>query len=96
MHMAKAAQTEIPVTLHLSKEAQEKLAKRAAASGQDLAQYLSTLVESLIEEPRTLAQISGATYQHFAESGTTDDQLSEELERAKHEMRADHRARRAS
>ena len=94
--MAQPALSEIPVTLRLSKDAEAKLADRAAASGLPLPAYLSTLVESLVETPRTLAEISGPVYQRFLDSGTTDEQLSEELEQAKHEMRAERRGRRAS
>lgn len=86
----------IPVTLRLSKEAEAKLIERAAATGQPLAEYISTLVESVVETPRTLAQISGPVYQRFVDSETTDEQLSEELERAKHDMRAERRGRQAS
>ena len=81
------------MTLRLSKDAEAKLAERAAASGPA---YLSTIVECLVESPRTLAEISGPVYQRFLDSGTTDEQLSEELEQAKHEMRAERRGRRAS
>lgn len=91
-----AAMTEIPVTLRLSKEAEAKLAQRAARSGVPLPVYLSRLVESLVETPRTLAEISGPVYQRFLDSGTTDEQLSQELEEAKHQMRAERRGRRAS
>lgn len=94
--MAPPALSEIPVTLRLSKDAESKLAKRAAASGLPLPAYLSALVESLVETPRTLVEISGPVYQRFLDSGTTDEQLSEELEQAKHEMRAQRRGRRAS
>ena len=94
--MAQPALSDIPVTLRLSKDAEAKLAERAAASGLPLPDYLSTLVESLVVAPRTLAEISGPVYQRFVESGTTDEQLSDELEQAKHAMRAERHARRAS
>ena len=94
--MAQTDMSEIPVTLRLSKDAEAKLAGRAAASGLPLPDYLSTLVESFVETPRTLAEISGPVYQRFLESGTTDEQLSEELEQAKHAMRAERRSRRVS
>ncbi len=94
--MARQARSEIPVTLRLSKDAEAKLAERAAATGQPLAEYIATLVESVVETPRTLAQISGPVYQRFLDSGTTDEQLSQELEQAKHEMRTRRRGRRAS
>ena len=50
--MAQTALLEIPVTLRLSKDAEAKLAGRAAASGMSVPAYLSTLVESLVESPR--------------------------------------------
>jgi hypothetical protein len=87
---------EVPVTLRLSKDAEAKLAERTAAAGVTLGDYLASLVESLVESPRTLAEISGPVHQRFLDSGTTDDQLSEELEQAKHDMRAARRGRRAS
>ncbi|HZK79606.1 MAG TPA: hypothetical protein VFC46_01030 [Humisphaera sp.] len=94
--MAQPVLSEIPVTLRLSKDAQTKLTERAAESGKPLAEYISTLVESVVEMPRTLAEISGPVYQRFLDSGTTDDELSEELEKAKHDMRAERRGRQAS
>jgi hypothetical protein len=53
-------------------------------------------VESVVEAPRTLAEVSGPVYRRFLDSGTADEQLSEELEKAKHDMRADRRGRQAS
>ena len=93
--MATPAQIEIPVTLRISPDAEAKLAQRAAATGQDLSHYIATLVESVVETPRTIAEISGPVYQRFLASGVSDEELSEELERAKHEMRAERRARQA-
>jgi hypothetical protein len=94
--MASPAQIEIPLTLHISQDAGANLAKRAAAAGTDIPQYVAALVESIIERPRTLAEISGPVYERFIAGGTSDDELSEELERAKHEMHAERRARHAS
>lgn len=94
--MASPAQIEIPLTLHVSQDAGTKLAERAAAAGTDMPQYVAALVESIIERPRTLADISGQVYERFITSGTTDEALSDELEQSKHEMRAERRARHAS
>jgi hypothetical protein len=94
--VATRARSEIAITLHLSRDAEAKLGERAAAAGQPLAEYVAALVESVVEAPRTLAEISGPVYERFLQSGTTDEQLSEELEQAKHDMRADRRGRRAS
>jgi hypothetical protein len=53
-------------------------------------------VESVVETPRTLAEISGPIYQRFLDSGTSDEELSDELEKAKHDMRDERRGRHAS
>ena len=94
--MPEQALIEIPVTLRLSKDAEAELTARAAFTGKPLAEYIAALVESAVELPRTLAEISGPVYQRFLDSGTTDEQLSDELEQAKHEMRAERRGRPAS
>ena len=95
--MAQQALGEVSITLRLSQDAQAKLVNRTAAVGQPLNEYLATLVESLVEAPPTLAEISGPVYQRFLDSRTSDEELSEELEKAKHEMRTDEaRGRRAS
>jgi hypothetical protein len=95
--MATPAQTiELALTLRLSAQARQKLQERAAASGTDVAGYVSTIVEHNTQKPLSLEEISGPVYRRFLESGLTDEQLSEELEQAKHEMRAERRGRRAS
>lgn len=82
-------------TLHipLTPEAEGRLAQRAAASGQDLPSYVAKLVNHFAEPPTPLEELSGPIYQRFLESGLTDDQLGELLEKAKHDMRAERRAR---
>lgn len=95
--MATPPQTvELPLTLRLSEQARAKLAERAAASGTDVAGYVSVIVEQNAHKPLSLEEISGPVYQRFLESGLTDDQLAERLEQEKHEARAQRRARQAS
>ena len=94
--MATPSTVDFPLTLHLSKEAREELVRQAAASGTDVAGYVSKIVEQTALKPFSLEQISGPVYQRFLESGTSDDELSEELERGKHELRAQRRTRQAS
>jgi hypothetical protein len=97
MKMGTPAQTiELPLTLRLSEGAREKLAERAAASGTDVAGYVSTIVEQNTQKPLSLEAISGPIFQRFLESGMTDDQLGDLLEKEKHEARAQRRAQRAS
>jgi hypothetical protein len=86
----------IPVTLHLSQVAGARLAQRAAAAGKEMPDYVSALIESIVETPQTLAKISGPIHDRFLASGANDDELSIELEQAKHDMRAERRTRNAS
>lgn len=72
------------------------LVERAVASGTDVAGYVSLIVEQSTQKPLSLEEISGPVYQRFLESGLTDEQLSELLEREKHEARSQRRTRQAS
>jgi len=93
--MAKSRQiVDVPVTLHLSKEAREAVSQRAAASGTDLEHYVSRIVEHSALKEFSLEELSGPVFERFLQSGVSDDQLSDELERGKHELRAERRARR--
>jgi len=94
--MATAPTVNVPITLRVSRQTQQKLAERAAAAGTDIDLFVSALVERAAQEPLTLEQISGPIYQRFLESGMTDDQLAAALEQEKHEARDSRRARRAS
>jgi hypothetical protein len=87
---------EIPVTLRISKRMQEALTERAAERGEDLGQYVSEIVERTTPARLILEEISGPVYQRFLESGMTEDELSEILEKEKHDMRAERRARKKS
>ena len=79
------------LTISIPPESEEKLRQRATASGQELSAYVSQLVTHFTESPTPLEELSGPIYERFLESGMTDDELAEELERAKHEMRAERR-----
>ncbi|MEX0776410.1 MAG: hypothetical protein WD042_11965 [Phycisphaeraceae bacterium] len=83
-------------TLHIpiSSEAQGRLARRAAASGEDLPAYVARLVRHFADPPTPVEELSGPIYQAFLDSGMSDDELGELLEKAKHEMRAQRRANR--
>jgi len=94
--MTRPDTVELPLVLHVSKEAQAKLAQRAADQGADLADYVSQVVEQAARGNISLEGLSGAVYQRFLDSGVSDDGLSEELEQAKHARRAENRSRRAS
>ena len=94
--MATPAQHLTELTLKLPKEISDRLAQRAAASGQATEEFVADLVEHFAEPPTPLLDLSGPIHQKFIDSGMTEDELGEELERAKHEMRAERRSRQAS
>jgi hypothetical protein len=70
-----------PLTLHLSSELREKLEQRAVAAGAELSEYVTQIVEQTARKPFSLEELTGESYQRFLESGVSDDQLAEELER---------------
>jgi hypothetical protein len=94
--MATPAEHMTSLTLELTPKTTDKLKLRAAAAGKDVAEFASQLLENFTEPPTPLEELSGPIYQRFLDSGMTEDELGEELERAKHEMRAERRARNAS
>jgi hypothetical protein len=93
--MAPDATIDVPLTLRLSKETEERLVLQAAANGTDIAAVVSKIVEDSARKTFSLEELSGSVYKRFLESGTTDEELSEELERGKHELRAERRSRQA-
>ena len=82
------------VTLNLPKPIEDRLAEKAKEAGVDVARYISNLVEAHAAKP-TLKELSGPVYEQFLASGMTDEELGDWLEQAKHEMRAERRARSA-
>lgn len=81
--------------IDISPETEAKLRERAVADSQPLEQVATRLIEEAIRRP-TLDEVLAPIRAEFDASGMTDDQLSEMLEKAKHELRAQRRARLAS
>ena len=79
------------LTISLPPESETKLQERARAVGLDVPSYAAQIIQHSLRSPRSLEEIGGPVYQRFLDSGVSDEQLGEELEQAKHEMR---RARR--
>ena len=84
------------MTISIPDDVVARLENRAAASGQDLPKFVSQLVEHFAEPPTPIEMLSGEIGRRFHESGISEEELAEDLDRAKHEMRADRRARNAS
>jgi len=84
------------LTLPISPEAEARLAAKAKAAGLDVPTYVAHLVEESAKTPLSLKEISGPVAADFAKSGMTEDEFGDLLEAAKHEMRAEKRAGKAS
>lgn len=90
---AQPSTIDLPITLHLSEKARATLLQRAAAAHTNVEQYVSGLVEQTAQKPLSLDAISGDAQRKFADSGLSDDQLSDLLENEKHAARRERRAR---
>jgi hypothetical protein len=80
------------VTIEIPKSVEERLSQKAKDAGLDLATYVARVAEADARKP-TLKELSGPVYEQFLASGMTDEELGEFLEKAKHEMRAERRAK---
>ena len=83
------------LSLSISAEAEAKLREKAVAAGVDLATYASKTLERVASRP-SLEEVLKPLRDEFNESGMSEEQLTEFLEEAKHDSRAERRARRAS
>ncbi len=81
------------IQIPISPEAEARLRRRAEACGEDLASYVGKLLAHFAEPPTPLKDLSGPMFEAFKASGMTDDELGDLLEKAKHEMRAERRAK---
>ena len=80
------------LTIKLDKPAEERITAKAQEAGLDVASYVAHVVEAHAAKP-TLKELSGEIYEQFVASGMSDEELGEFLEKAKHEMRAERRAK---
>lgn len=78
------------VQISLSAEIETRLRERAAEAGLSPDELVRRIVESQLHRP-TLEELSGPIHRRFVECGSSEEELVEELDRAKHEMRADRR-----
>ena len=66
--------TELAMKLRLSKQASERLSKRAAESGQDVASIASDLIEQAITQP-SLEELLAVSQAEFASTGMTEGEM---------------------
>jgi hypothetical protein len=82
----------VTLTLELPDDVRKRLADKATSAGLDLQAYAQRVLHGEAFSP-PLAETLKPIRDAFKASGMTEEQLTEELENAKHEMRAERRAR---
>ena len=80
------------LNIELPKPVEDRLKEKAKDAGLDVATYVMRVVAAHSAKP-TLKELSGPAYEQFLSSGMTDEELGELLETAKHQMRAERRAK---
>jgi hypothetical protein len=78
------------VTIEISGHTERRLSEQAAAAGVDVATLVTQELDAKTRL-RMINEIAAPARKAFAESGMTDDELAEELEIIKHQMRGDPR-----
>ncbi len=81
------------LTISLRADTEKRLEEQARAAGVDKSTYAAKLLEQSLLPDDWLEKLSGDVGKRFAASGMSEEELGEELERAKHEMRAERRRR---
>ena len=76
------------LSISLPPETEAKLQERAAAHGEDVASYAARVLDEALNAP-SLDELLAPVRRAFAESGMSDDELGDLLEREKHAMRAE-------
>lgn len=79
----------------ISPETEAKLHEKAAAAGVDIQTFAGRTLERIACRP-SVDELLAPPREEFDASGLGEDALIELLEKAKHEMRDEQRARRAS
>lgn len=79
------------LSVPVSQETEARLKEKAAAAGVDVLTYAARQLALMAARPRSLKEISGPIGEAFAQSGMTEDELSEFLEAEKHAMRTERR-----
>ena len=86
MEPTAATRTEMTVKLSLTPEEERMLVARATEKGQDVADYLHTLVEEDLKRAPALSEILAPIHEEFRQSGMSEDELSTLIEEAREEV----------
>ncbi|MFQ5495584.1 MAG: hypothetical protein ACE5EX_09405 [Phycisphaerae bacterium] len=75
------------IEIPISPETEAKLREKAAAVGEDISAYAAGVLERSARQPVSLEEISGPIAEEFRRSDMNEDDLTDLLEAAKHDMR---------
>ncbi len=75
------------ITVRIADRTEAKLRRQAEAAGKPVEQLVSEVLEAQASPAETLRQISGTVHERFLESGMTEEELAERLEREDHDAR---------
>ncbi len=83
------------ISIPLSTEAEARLRKHAGEAGLPAEAIAARLLERTLFKIPDLVEISGTIYEAFKSSGMSEEELSDLLEREKHAMRNERRAKKS-
>jgi len=75
------------ITVKIPDPTEARLRRQAEAAGKPVEQFVSDVLEAQTSPAKSLRDISGPVAQRFAQSGMTEEELSDLLEREDHQAR---------
>jgi hypothetical protein len=75
------------ITVKIPDPTEERLRRQAKAAGKPVEQFVSEVLEAQTTPAKTLRSISGSVQEQFLESGMSEEELAERLEREDHAAR---------
>jgi hypothetical protein len=75
------------ITVKIPDPIEESLRRQAEAAGKPVEQFVSEVLEAQAAPAKTLRDISGSVQKRFLESGMSEEELAERLEREDHAAR---------
>jgi hypothetical protein len=75
------------ITVKIPDPTEASLRRQAEAAGKPVEQFISEVLEAQAAPAKTLRNISGSVQQRFLQSGMSEEELAEQLEREDHAAR---------
>jgi len=75
------------ITVKIPDPTEQRLRRQTEAAGKPVEQFVSEVLEAQAMPDKTLRDISGSVHQRFLESGMSEEELADRLEREDHAAR---------